>query len=148
MRDRVGDLWQEYNRGAVVAITTSGALSHKGAALMPRGCAREARDLFPDLPDLLGGLIRQQGHHVFDLGRRLVSFPVEENPYQLSDLSLIERSCIELVHLADGQGWRRIVVPRPGCGGGGLLWGDVRPILQRYFDERFLVITRESTCAE
>ncbi|PLX73633.1 MAG: ADP-ribose-binding protein [Desulfuromonas sp.] len=143
MHEIVGDLWQEHSRGAVVAITTNGTLSRSGEALLLQGCAREASVRFPDLSQTLGALIQQHGHHVFDLGRRLVSFPVEENPYQISDLALIERSCEELVALADDKGWVNVVVPRPGCGGGGLPWGDVRPILHKYFDERFHVITKE-----
>jgi len=143
MHEIVGDLWQEHSQGAVVAITTNGTLNRSGEALLLRGCAREASGRYYDLSQTLGALIQQHGHHVFDLGRRLVSFPVEENPYQIADLTLIERSCQELVALADYKGWQRVVVPRPGCGGGGLPWGDVRPILQKYFDERFVVITRE-----
>ena len=80
---------------------------------------------------------------IFDLGCRIVSFPVEENPYQNPELRLIEQSCQELVELANYKGWQKVVVPRPGCGGGGLCWGEVRPILQKYLDDRFHVISME-----
>lgn len=142
MLERVGDLWREHHQGAVVAITTNGTLTRSGAAIMLRGCAREAKERFPDLPRTLGDLVRQHGNHVFDLGRRLVSFPVEEDPYQRADLVLIERSCRELVELADYKGWAKVVVPRPGCGGGGLSWTDVQPVLRKYFDRRFEVISK------
>ena len=124
-----------------MAITTSEMLSKAGSAVMLRGCSRQARQRYPQLPKTLGRLIRQHGSHVFDLGRRLVSFPVEEDPYQLADLQIVERSARELVELADYKGWQRVVVPRPGCGGGGLVWADVRPLLAKHFDDRFLVIT-------
>ena len=58
-----------------------------------------------------------------------------------SEMSLIEQSCRELVELTDYKGWQKVVVPRPGCGGGGLEWEEVKTILERHFDERFHVIT-------
>jgi hypothetical protein len=108
---------------------------------MLRGCARQAREHFPELMKTLGSLISQHGNHVFDLGHQIVSFPVETDPYQVPEMGLIEQSCRELVELADYKGWQKVVVPRPGCGGGGLEWLEVKTILERYFDERFHVIT-------
>ena len=143
MNEIVGDLWDEHAQGAVVAITTNGAVNRVGRAEMPRGCARQARDRYPSLLQTLGSLLKQHGNHVFDLGHQLVSFPVEEDPFQNPDLRLIEQSCCELVELVDYKGWQKVVVPRPGCGGGGLSWSDVRPILQKYFDDRFFVISME-----
>ncbi|WP_275451504.1 macro domain-containing protein [Geobacter anodireducens] len=53
----------------------------------------------------------------------------------------IRRSAAELRALADREGWTRVIVPRPGCGGGGLAWQDVRPLLADILDDRFTMIT-------
>jgi len=143
VHEQTGDLWQLHAAGAVVAITTGGAVSRSGRAALPRGCAQEADRRFPQLATTLGGLIRQHGNHVFDLGDNLVSFPVEHTPWEHPDLMLIERSCHELVQLATKRGWTRVIVPRPGCGTGGLSWREVRPLLLRCFDDRFTVINKE-----
>ena len=145
MHEIIGDIWKEHADGAVVAITTSSMLTKNGKAIMLRGCARQARDRFPDLPHILGEQLLNHGRHVFDLGRRIVSFPVEVDPYRNPELEIIEESCRELVELTDYKSWRKVIVPRPGCGGGGLEWPVVRPVLQRYFDERFYVITKQET---
>lgn len=139
MREVRGDLW-DYHGRAILAVTTCGRVDRKGECVMLRGCARQARERFPGLARALGERLRAAGNHVFALGHGIVSFPVEEDPFGLPELRLIERSCRELVALADRMGWQEIVVPRPGCGGGGLEWQSVRPLLERHFDAHFMVI--------
>jgi hypothetical protein len=102
--------------------------------------ARQAGERFPALARQLGYLLGEQGNHVQLLDNNLASFPVEESAWSLPDPRLIARSAVELRTLADREGWGCIVVPRPGCGGGGLLWSDVRPLLAPGFDGRFIVI--------
>lgn len=143
MKEIFGDIWEVHRQGAVIAITTGGCVRKDGTCEMPRGCARQARERFPQLAWHLGQQIRMHGNHVFDLGSRIVSFPVENSPLERPEPELIEQSCRELVELADYKGWSQVVVPRPGCGGGGLDWGDVRPILERYLDNRFQIISYE-----
>lgn len=143
MHELVGDLWQEYATGAVIAITTNGLVTRSGMSLMPRGCARQAAMRYPEILKIHGNLLLNHGIHVFDLGRRIVSFPVEVDPYQNADLRLIEQSCRELVELVRYKSWQKVVLPRPGCGGGGLTWPEVRPVLSKYLDDRFHVITME-----
>ena len=48
MKEIVGDMWSEHAQGAVVAITTNGAVNKVGEAIMLRGCARQARNRYPD----------------------------------------------------------------------------------------------------
>jgi hypothetical protein len=118
-------------------------LTRDGRAVLGRGVARQATLRFPDVAQKLGRLLAEQGSHVFDLGGCLVSFPVEESAWSQPDLQIIARSAQELRRLADRSGWQRVVVPRPGCGGGGLAWKDVKPLLTPWFDDRFIVISRD-----
>src|SRR6266702_2859187 len=140
MHELTGNIW-DYLGSAVVAITTNGTVSRSGNALFGKGCARQALGYFPDLPQRLGKLLRERGNHVHWLGDGIVSFPVEETPWENPDPRLISRSARELRELADLHGWTAVVVPRPGCGGGGLDWREVRPLLEELFDDRFSVIT-------
>jgi hypothetical protein len=143
MHEVVGDLWDVHAAGEVVAITTNGMVTKSGKSIMLRGCARQAAIRYPEILKIHGVLLLNHGNHVFDLGRRVVSFPVEEDPYQNPNVRLIEQSCKELVELVDYRGWQKVFVPRPGCGGGGLAWSEVRPIVDKYFDDRFYVISME-----
>lgn len=59
-----------------------------------------------------------------------------------SDLGLIGDSASQLVKLTDEYKWESVIIPRPGCGAGGLDWVlDVRTILEPIFDDRFHIIT-------
>ncbi|WP_321367377.1 ADP-ribose-binding protein [uncultured Desulfuromusa sp.] len=136
-----GDLWEHHRNGAIVAVTTGGLLLKDGRCSMPSGCARQAADRFPSLPYTLGDQIRNFGMHVFDLGQHIVSFPVENSPFENPELRIIDQSCRELVELANYKQWQEIIVPRPGCGRGGLDWQEVEPVLRHYFDDRFYIIT-------
>jgi hypothetical protein len=141
MLEVVGNIW-ECAGAPVIVITTNGSLTRDGRAIMGRGVARQAAEKYPEIPAVLGKLLSAGGNHVFDLGNGIVTFPVEETAWSLSDLRIIARSASELRDLVDASGWRRIVVPRPGCGGGGLAWQDVRPLLAPWFDERFVIINQ------
>lgn len=145
MVELTGDLWDFHARGDVVAITTGGAVDKNGGCLMPRGCAAQARERFPGIEKVLGGLLSRYGNHVYDIGNRIVSFPVENSPFEVPDRRIIERSCRELVALADRSGWRRVIVPRPGCGSGGMEWPAVRKLLAAVFDARFHIIQKDES---
>ncbi len=139
MLEVVGDIW-EYEGRAVIVITTNGSVTKSGMAIFGNGVARQAAGRFPMLAEILGRLLAELGCHVFDLGGGIVSFPVEETAWSQPDLRIISRSAEELRLLADRCGWKQVLVPRPGCGGGGLAWKDVQPLLAPWLDDRFIVI--------
>ncbi len=141
MLETIGNVW-DYVNGGIVVITTNGSLTRDGRAIFGRGVARQAVERYPGLAEILGRLIANGGSHAYDLGNGIATFPVEETPWSLPDLRIIARSAAELRQLADEAAWKQIIVPRPGCGGGGLAWKDVKPLLAEVFDDRFIVIDR------
>lgn len=141
MLETFGDIW-EHSGTSVIAITSNGSVTPDGRAIFGLGVARQAAVRFPGLAEKLGRLLIKNGNHAFDLDNGIVTFPVEETPWSLPDLRIIERSAQELRQLADHTGWQRIIVPRPGCGGGGLAWRDVKPLVAPWFDQRFTVISQ------
>lgn len=156
MREVRGDLWELAPEMGAVCITTNGDVKKNGEAVMGRGCALEAAQRFPLLPVLLGEHLQFDGNHVGvfmneDLENMpkhdydLVTFPVKHHWRQRASLELILRSAKELVELADPNnlGWTSVLLPRPGCGNGGLSWHIVGSALARVLDDRFTVITNE-----
>ena len=70
------------------------------------------------------------------------SFPTKMNWKDPSPLSLIEKSACELIEQVEESGYDSIVIPRPGCGKGGLSWEQqVLPLLTKLWDDRFYVIS-------
>ncbi len=134
------DIWS-FGEKAVIAITTNGSITGDGRTVPGRGVAKQAAEHFPEIRALLGAQIKAAGNHVHQILPGLVSFPVEETPYSQPDKKLIRQSAIELRQMADLKGWQQVVVPRPGCGGGGLSWLEVRPLLEDLFDDRFIVVS-------
>ena len=124
-----GDLWR-YPADAY-AVTTNGTV-RQGHAVMGVGTARQAKALHPPVPRALGRSINIAGNQVYFLGafdgtdgvtRRIVAFPVKRHVWQSAEISLIRSSCLQLAELLDEQGWRTLVLPRPGCGAGGAVLG-------------------------
>lgn len=132
MIDIRGDMWTV--TCDALCITTNGFVKNNGSAVMGRGCAKQAAQLLPFLPDRLGQLIRTNGNNVQILheadATALVSFPVKPEGGVINsmddivqhmqsrvpsngwmpgwawkaDLSIIERSAQQLVALAN-QRW-------------------------------------------
>ena len=140
MREDRGNLWDFWDAGEWVAITTNGAVRKDGRLVMGRGCAREARDRFPNVDKVLGGLVLRRGNvpHV-EHGARIVTFPVKHHWRERADLDLIRASATALARTWFDD--RRLYIPRPGCGNGGLRWEDVKPVLEPILDDHFVVVT-------
>ena len=145
MLETKGDLWELGRAGDAIVVTTNGTLRKNGENVMGGGCALEAALLFPWLPAELGRRIDKKGNHVhvfhYDSRHAIVTFPTKQNVERKSILPLIIRSTNELVEYADDYDWEKVVMPRPGCGLGGLSWQEVGPMLSEMLDDRFTVVT-------
>lgn len=159
-----GDLW-EFDANVKV-ITTNMFVKANGDAVMGRGCAKEAARMFPWLPNKLGRHIR--AHRMHD-EEQPVAFLISTNPtaedwdlwcyhvkynwWEQASPELIRAGAEQLAEAFPPERWAaipdgdrtwtrpmKIVLPRPGCGNGGLKWRDVRPLLQDVLDDRFYVI--------
>ena|SRR3990167_5006344 len=58
-----------------------------------------------------------------------------------SNKALIQASAEKLVLMADKFNWKKIILPPPGCGNGGLSWPTILPFLS-CLDDRFIVVAK------
>lgn len=149
MREEYGNIWDYHERGCWIAITTNGFVNGNGLNPMGRGIALQAARRFPSFSQELGARIRESGNHVYPFPEyRLFSFPVKQHWRPMALLSLITQSCVELVALVDQMQLAEVAIVRPGCGAGKMLWPNVRPICEMYFDGRFVVVEKEKAIQE
>jgi len=59
MQEINGNIWEQYDLGRWIVITTNGEVRKDGACVMGRGIAKQAADKFPDLPYTLGSTIKE-----------------------------------------------------------------------------------------
>lgn len=150
MREAFGDIWSMAAASPVpvVCVTTNLQVNSAGRAVMGGGIAREARDAF-------AGLDKEYGRNLanfrstfyigawpnrFGLKFHLIMFPTKDHWRNNSIPALIEKSAQDLVGITDAVGFREVLLPRPGCGLGGLQWADVRQLIGPILDDRFVVV--------
>lgn len=161
MIEAYGDIWQHQNKYDALVITTNGYVKKNGEAVMGRGIALDAARKYPNFPKHLGQILTEYGNIVWPFsfdqwnGEEayediLFSFPVkpqfgpngEMGWKAKADIDLIKKSAKHLRTYANEIGLDKILMPRPGCGNGGLKWEFVRPVIEPILDDRFTIMEK------
>lgn len=145
MREARVNIWNfRYDQhNAFTCITTNGVINSHGNLVMGRGVAKQASLKFPGLSKELAALVRVRGNKLHVLserkGYRLISFPVKNHWQERADLDLIKSSAEQLLCFTRLNRTCIFLLPRPGCGNGGLDWKDVEPVISFLPDNVFVV---------
>lgn len=151
MKEIYGDFWihfdeykDQYN---AIVCTTNTIVKADGTLVMGAGIAKEFAKEFPFLPKEWGRRVKQRGLGLIVTplknGLNLVGFPTKTDWKQPATIELVEASLDELLTVTNIFGWKKVLMPRPGCRNGGLDWHkEIRPLMVDEFelDERFVVI--------
>lgn len=169
MREAVLDLIvyanQSFNIREAIVITTNLITKRDGSAVMGAGIAKQAALQWPNLPKMYGEILNLWGSdmtsraHImaflrsaviagsfepsmYNHGPLIVCFPTKTHWRYLSNITLIENCLIKLCTFAEKMQLETVWLPRLGCSNGGLDWEtEVKPLLTRYLDNRFVVVT-------
>lgn len=146
MKEITGDIWDFHKQGHWIVITTNGIIKSNGRAVMGKGIALQAKERFYRLPLLLGNWIRDFGNTlgIFQ-DYHIVTLPTKNHWSEISDIKLIDSQCQILAKafgFASGRQKETVYMVRPGCGLGELNWKDVKPILEKYLDDKFVVVEK------
>lgn len=136
-----GDFWKY--PAHIKCITTNATRKKDRSIVMGRGLALECARFYPCAPYLLFDRIHHRGNVVSRLftehGIQYYSFPVKQNYWEKASVDLIKASLEQIREIA---GKSEVLLPRVGCGNGGLSWVDVKPICE-YLPDNFKFITYE-----
>lgn len=141
MKTAIMDLFTA--KADAICITTNGITKNNGDAVMGKGIAKTANDLY-SIAHALGKQLRLNGNHVYDMGihnnKHILTFPTKQHWRDDSSIDLIKQSCVELVALADKMQFNTVLLPAVGCGCGRLDFNkDVYPVISELLDDRFIV---------
>lgn len=160
MIEVTGDLFEYIKDNPVDAIccTTNMVVKANGELVMGAGIAKVFAKKYPTLAKDFGKTVlqmRAKGYvpNVFlaheptlkptrEYSPRIVYFATKDDWRKPSTLEIIEESLKQLTKLSRLNTWDKVVLPKPGCSNGGLDWKEqVRPLCEKYLDDRFIVIS-------
>ncbi len=166
-----GDAFKVFNEYDAFCIPTNGYLKDNGHNVMGAGIAKIANEKW-SLASKLGYYLKLTDADIpYVLDRidntYILNFPVkpvyrqatEDNivghmkgKFKLGDyvpgwackaeIQIIKRSIYCLQQMVDFYGWNKILLPKPGCGNGGLKWDEVKLAIQSILDNRFFIIDK------
>lgn len=136
-----GNIWEKWEQGYYVGVTTNCELNNKGEAIMGAGIAKEAKKRVPSLPFELGHYVEQLSTVTVFPKHRIITVPTKYEWRKPSSLQLIANSCYDLQFLMGQVIKEDVYLPQLGCSNGQLEWEEVKPIMEKYLsDDRFIVV--------
>lgn len=142
MKEVYGNIWSLKDQYTYIGVTTNSYVSKTGHAVMGRGLAYQVKTKYPTAPITLGAKLRVHGNIVQKISNdlNLVAFPVKEQDYMgMAIPKRIIESAKELMRFLKPH--ETIILPRPGCGNGGLTWDKVKPLIEDILDDRVTIVT-------
>lgn len=150
-----GDLWEHYRLpGTILLITSCMSVNKKGLATMARGTSAQCKHKWPIMRSKLGAFLIPRRPiagqppifpvpDIFRLTSYLYVFPTKYIWSFEADRTLIRDMAEKLSSIALANPQVTFVLPRPGCGHGGLLWRDVKPLIARRLPNNVHVICKK-----
>lgn len=140
MKEISGDAWKLKKNYTYLAITTNNYVKADFSAVMGRGIALEAKNKYPNIEYRIGYLLTWYPKTTRKIGLdNLIMFPVKHTWNQPADIRLIIESAKELMRILGPD--ETVLLPRPGCGNGGLQWSYVKKYIENILDDRVTVIS-------
>lgn len=158
-----GDIFDYIGKADAICITTNGTIKKNGELVMSAGISKAFYDKYKNQVNIakilanklcggkaIPGTIVDEKQNICyrcitaeeNNGTNVVSFPTKNNFRSNSSINLIERNAIRLRWFADHYKLNKVVLPSPINSLGKLTKEDIYEVLNKYFDQRFFIITK------
>lgn len=147
------DIFALPQNGEAMCVTTNGIVKADGHAVMGAGIAKQADEKF-HLSARLGQYLKQYGNRAFNMGKfsdgqrcfTVFTLPTKHDWKENSDITLICKSCEQLVEMCDKFGITKCYLTPPGCACGKLNYEQlVKPWISMILDDRFIVVDNRTS---
>ena len=139
LKEVKGNVWDLLNYTSTVCILTNNTVLENGKNIMGAGIALEACKRNQGLEMICGKAISD---HTYSLGydsitgAEMLRFPTKDKVWDNSELKIIVESLIRLREYCVCNTNKKVYLPRPGCGCGGLDWEEeVKPLCEHYLND-------------
>lgn len=141
-----GNIW---NQVGWKVIPTNLSIRSDGLAVMGRGLAKQATDLFPHLQKEYGSFLKEKRipELYFFPEIKLIMLPVKYRWIDKASLLLIDNGLQELSQL-NHKDFSSVNLPLLGCGFGELNESEIMPLLEKYLDDRFTLVLVDKNTKE
>lgn len=147
-----GDFWKEALNADALVCTINGVVMSNGRLVMGAGIAKQFRDKYSPNLDLAWGqqrlgqpeglLISKLATQCFELKdceMTLIGLPTKTDWKKPSDINFVAHNLQLLLEYVNVNDFKKVVMTRPGCGHGGLQWSQVKPLMQEFNDNVFVI---------
>lgn len=131
-----GDLLEQHEVDAILNAVNCVGVMGKGIALQFK--TRWPANFTAYAAVCKAGKLRPGHVLTHDLGKQarpryIINFPTKDHWRSASAIDFIRDGLVDLVAEVRRLGIRSIAIPALGCGNGGLVWADVRPLIESAF---------------
>ena len=139
----------EYTKGNILEAGTEAIVNPVNrVGVMGGGLAKQFKEVYPEMYEdyrdrCKEGLMEEYQCHVFtrfgqNTPHYIINFPTKFHWKEQSELRAIDITLLNLITVIKQYEIRSIAVPALGCGLGGLLWRDIKDIMEKRLSDPVL----------
>lgn len=155
MKEITGDFWDNCDGYDLLVFPSNGVVLKSERLVMGAGVAKDFKERYKGLDFRLGKyLLMNDAYYKDDRGvyqygclvdreSGIAAIQTKMHWQDDSSPSLIKWGCRLLSMHCEALGFNNVLMTRPGCGLGNLVWKDVKSSVKTILDDRFTIVNKD-----